>query len=193
VSGLEGSASLFDWFRPWLGPYDAVCLTFARVVSVAQMFAAFDADLGNAVPQTYRQAVRDDLPTRVRVGEAPPWTYAVETFTSLGAQSRTLRDLSRSGGEAVSLSIGVKMQIAWAVEGDVISRCDLNRAPGHRALVSSVPADRLSTAVQRLDGRRDRAASLLEVLASTFGIVVDVDMLERSLPSAWVSIEREDS
>ena len=185
------SAGDFGWFTAWVGQRLGVCLTFARGISCEQLLAGFDLDSAtaprDAMEETFAEADDDPDRPKVRAGELDGWAYAVEHFTSKGAQPDTLCRLSANGGEALALVYTQTISaFNYAANGEYVSGFDL-----------VVPNIRWGSDPHRFDATMEQAGFLrpgipeprvmgARFVQLTFGITLDQHMIERALPSVEV-------
>ena len=186
---VEGLASDFGWFTTWVYQRLGLCLTFAGGLSREQLLAGFG--LGpqtvsdGIAEETFDQADDDPNRPKVRVGELHEWAYAVEHFTSKGANPGTLRRLSARGGEALALVCTQTISMfTYAADGEYVCGFDLV-VPNIR---SGSDPHRFDTTMEhagflRSDARDRTPAMGARFVQLTFGITIDKHTLERALPS----------
>ena|GEM_PF-4605321 len=133
------------------------------------------------------EAVRDgdvrDL-HKVRIGECDPWVYAVEVFTTRGAQVATLEALSKDGAEAVSLSYTPTIAVMlYARDGLLLSGIDMT-VPHLRYGADGQHFDSVMSAAGLVGNSPMAPAAGARLVQLAFGVTVDREMLERPLPAA---------
>ncbi len=173
------------WFTVWVDQHLALSLTFARDLSEVQMIEGLGIDPRHVVKQTFEEAENSaewGSKPRVRVGELDGWAYAVEHFTQVGPKS--LSRLSAISGEALALVYTQTISTfqCWT-NGEYLSGFDL-AAPQIRW---GRDPHRFDTTIQQAGflgpGVPDPPAMGARFLELTFGITIDLDLLERALPS----------
>lgn len=124
----------------------------------------------------------------MRVGALHGWAYAVEHFTTRGADPDTLRRLSADGGEALALAFTQTISaFTYAADGEYVS-----------GFYVVVPHIRWGSDPQRFDATMERAGFLRTgvpepramgalFLQLTFGITINPHMLAGPLPSVEVA------
>lgn len=94
----------YEWFAAWVRQNLSLSLTLARGMSASDILLAFGGGVGSSRSRTLQEADDEMGAPLVRAGEVNGWAFAVEHFTTIGADPRTLDALSRGGGLAISVT-----------------------------------------------------------------------------------------
>lgn len=158
-----------DWLdETTLG--EALCLTVARGVTVAEALAAFGADAADSAPL-------DDLyGDGVALIEIPDGVLALEPNGYLGAQAEVLAALSASGTAACMYwNVNYDTSLSWARDGELIASFDLldEDADDRQAL----PADLLPLAALADDEDEDPRRIGLALVERLTGVTLTADAI----------------
>jgi len=93
-----------EWFTAWVRQNLSICLTLARGMGATEILLAFGGEVGSIRARTLQEADDEMGAPLVRAGEVNGWGYAVEHFSTIGVDPRTLDTLSRGGGLAISIT-----------------------------------------------------------------------------------------
>lgn len=169
------------------GAWIDIAVTSPQLYALLDSLKGFDLEQRVAAAfaeETFDEADQDPDRPRLRIGHLDGWAYAVEHFTTRGAEPDTLRRLSADGGEALALVYTQTISgLTYAADGEYVSGFDLV-VPHIRW--GSQPY-RFDTAMERagffLPGVRDHRAMGAHFVHLTLGITIHRHMLERPLPS----------
>lgn len=183
---LNLATSNFDWFGEWVERMVTIMVTFAENRTATEMFEAFGVDrqrTADAISMTLAEAAQAAGGLEcVRVGRHEQWVYAVSWPP--GQAAEIVSGLSAGGREAFTLCYAMTVELfMYGRDGVLVSGFDVT-VPNIRYGSNENHFDALMAQMGIFgDGRERSPAAAAELVFLAFGVELDQEMLERSLPA----------
>jgi hypothetical protein len=182
---VASGSSSYGWFSDWVDQHLALTLTLVRDLSPAELLAAFGASVFDHGECSFEDA--DDLGDDVlRIGIAGRWTYAIEHFSTRGADPDWLAELSSTRGLTVNACFTETISgVLLARDGVLVCWFDVV-GPAYRFGSDQHAFDlEMCEAGFPDDGPPPRRGQpVARFIELTTGVVLTPEMLEGSLPCA---------